>query len=249
MRTVLLLMITLLTAGAQAQNQPKKPTTQPTQSQGVTPAQPTEPQRPYNPLIEHFARKNALANRWNDLEQAKDALYDLITENPSNDSLIYVLAVYYFENRNYISSVLIAQDLLTNNPKNVNLLQLAASGYEAIGLRDKALTNYELVYLQNNNSGVLYKMAVLQFELKKLAESKTNVDILLTKQDIDSMKVTVSDEANKQKEFPLKASILNLKGLLAQQANDKVAAKKAFEEALVLAPDFPMAKQNLAKLK
>ena len=241
MRKVLIFMILLLAVGAQAQNQPKK---------ADTPGQQPQSQRPVNPLTEHFARKNALANRWNDLDQAKDALYDLIAENPRNDSLIYALAVYYYENRQYVSSVLVTQDLLTNNPKNGDLIQLAASGFEALGIKDKALANYESAYLQNNSSALLYKMAVLQYDLKKFTECKTNTDILLTKHDVDSMKVTIGgDGDSKQKEFPLKAAILNLKGLLALQANDKPGAKKAFEESLVLSPDFPLAKQNLAKLK
>src|SRR5258708_37900895 len=80
-------------------------------------------------------------------------------------------------------------------------------------------------------------MAFLQYELKKFVESKTNVDILLTKPDIETMKVTLRDSENKQKDFPFKVSLLNLKGLLAQQAGDKVGAKKAFEESLAMAPD------------
>ena len=246
MRKVFIFMIALLAIGAKAQNQPKKQV----QQQAQPPVSQTQPQRPVNPLTEHFVRKNTLASRWNDLEQAKDALYDLIAENPGNDSLIYSLAVYYYENRQYVSSVLVTQDLLTRNPKDESLLQLAASGYEALGLKDKALANYESIYLQNTSIALLYKMAVLQYDLKKFVESQTNTDILLTKHDIDSMKVTVSGETeSKQKEYPLKASILNLKGLLALQGNDKAGAKKAFEESLVLAPDFPLAKENLAKFK
>ena len=180
---------------------------------------------------------------------ARDALYDLIVEYPGNDSLIYALALDYYNSQKYISTVLIAQDLLARNPKNIEVLQMAASGFEALNLNDKALANYESLYLQNNSSGALYKMAVLQYELKKFVESKTNVDILLTKPDIETMRVTLRDSENKQKEYPFKVSLLNLKGLLAQQAGDKAGAKKAFEESLALAPDFPLAKQNLAKLK
>ena len=256
MKKISIFMITLLAFTAHAQKQPKKPAQQPTQtSQPTQPSQPattsTQPntQPPINPLTEHFAKKNALATRWNDLDQAKDALYDLIAENPGNDSLIYVLSVYYFENRQYVSAVLVAQDLLTNNPKNINLLQLAATCYEALGIKEKALTHYESVYLINSSTAVLYKMSILQYDLKKFAESKTNADILMTKRDLDSLKVTMNDVQNKQKEYPLKASILNIQGLLALQANDKPAAKKAFEAALAVSPDFPLAKENLAKLK
>ena len=245
MRTVSILFFTLAASVAQAQNQGQKPAQKP--SQTVAPQTQTQPQ--VDKLTEHFVRKNSLANRWNDADMARDALYDLIVEYPGNDSLIYALALDYYNSQKYISSVLIAQDLLARNPKNIEVLQMAASGFEALNLNDKALSNYESLYLQNNNSGALYKMAFLQYELKKYVESKTNVDILLTKPDIETMRVTLRDSENKQKEYPFKVSLLNLKGLLAQQAGDKAGAKKAFEESLALAPDFPLAKQNLAKLK
>ena len=243
MKNVSILFFTLAATLAQAQNQGQKPAQKP----AVTPQD--QPSQQIDRLTEHFVRKNTLANRWNDAEIARDALYDLIAEYPGNDSLVYALSLDYYNNQKYISSVLVAQDLLTRNPKNVDLLQLAASSFEALNLNDKALANYESLYLQNNNSGALYKMAVLQYELKKFVESKTNVEILLTKPDIETMKVTLRDSENKQKEYPFKVSLLNLKGLLAQQAGDKAAAKKAFEESLAMAPDFPLAKQNLAKLK
>ena len=245
MRKVSILFFTFAAVVALAQNPAQKPAQKP--SQAVTPQ--TQTQRQVDRLTEHFARKNALANRWNDADMARDALYDLIVEYPGNDSLIYALALEYYNSQKYISSVLIAQDLLARNPKNIEVLQMAASGFEALNLNDKALSNYESLYLQNNNSGALYKMAFLQYELKKYVESKTNVDILLTKPDIESMTVTLRDSENKQKEYPFKVSLLNLKGLLAQQVGDKAGAKKAFEESLSLAPDFPLAKQNLAKLK
>jgi len=207
-----------------------------------------EPQTPQQALIEHFLKKYTLANRWNDQVTAKDALYDLIAESGS-DSLTYNLAVYYYENQQYASSVLISKDLLERAPKNVNLLQIAATCYESLGLKDKALVHYESLYLLTNNTGILYKMAMLQYEIKRYPEAKINVDILLTKPDLDKLKVSVNNAENKGKEYPLKVSVLNMKGLLAAQTGDKILAKKCFEDALAIAPDFPSAKDNLSKLK
>ena len=77
----------------------------------------------------------------------------------------------------------------------------------------------------------------------------TNVDILLTKQDMETMKVSFNDAQNKPKEYPMKVALLNLKGLLKQQLGDNVAAKKLFAEAVAIAPDFAPAKENLVKIK
>lgn len=70
-----------------------------------------------NPLTEHFYKKYVTAIQWNDYDVAKDALYDLIVENPQNDSLIFSLAYYYYQNEKYAPAVLVSQQLLTRNPK------------------------------------------------------------------------------------------------------------------------------------
>jgi hypothetical protein len=66
---------------------------------------------------------------------------------------------------------------------------------------------------------------------------------------LESLKVNYNDANGKQKEFPMKVALLNLKGLLAQDQGDKVSAKKSYDEALAIAPDFAPAKENVAKLK
>jgi hypothetical protein len=77
-RIVIIFLISGLSmaAGAQTQKQPAKaepaktPTTQPAK-QAVS------------PLTEHFYKKYITALQWSDYEVAKDALYDLIIENPA----------------------------------------------------------------------------------------------------------------------------------------------------------------------
>lgn len=243
------LTITLILFAWAALAQKTKPG-QPAQKQTPveTPAKET-PTPQSNPFIDHFFKKYQLALRWNDQVTAKDALYDLIAET-GNDSLAYTLAVYYYQNRTYAPCVLISKDLLVRDPKNVNLLQLSASGFEGLGLQDKALINYETLYLVTNNISVLYKMATLQYDVKRYAECQTNVDFLLTKKDdIDKLKVSVNEADNKVREYPLKAALFNLKGLLAEQAGNKDLAKKSYQEALAVAPEFSLAKENIAKLK
>jgi len=220
----------------------KQPTTTPS-----TAAKPQ--QQEINPLTQHFLRKYSLAAQWNDFEVAKSALYDLIIENPANDSLLFTLAYYYYENRQYAPNLLITQELLARSPKNLNYLEMAAVSGEALGVKDKALQNYETLYLLTNSLETLYKIAFLQYDLKRYNESLTNTDILLGKPEIATEKVYFNDADNKSKEYVMKVAVLNLKGLILQEQGDKAGARKLYEEALVLAPDFVIAKQNLAKLK
>ncbi len=187
--------------------------------------------------------------QWSDGETAKDALYDLIVENQGNDSIIYDLAVYYYQSQKYPSAVLVSQELLKRNPKNTGALEIAAVGYENLGVFDRSLQYYESLYLLLNNSAVLYKMAYLQLRLKRYKECGTSIDILMADTSVDSLKVSYSDGTNKPKEYPMKVALLNLKGMVAQEQDDKVTAKKFYDLALAQAPDFTPAKDNLAKLK
>lgn len=202
-----------------------------------------------NPFVQHYAMKYATAVQWSDYEVAKDALYDLIVLNPGNDSLIYDLAIFYYQNQKYPSAVLVSQELLKRNPKNTGALEIAAAGYESLGVADKSLQSYESLYLLNNNSATLYKMAFLQYRLKRYKECLTSADILMSGKDAETMKITYSDAQNKTKEYSLKVALLNLKGMVAQDQGDKINAKKFYDQALALAPDFALAKDNLSKLK
>jgi tetratricopeptide (TPR) repeat protein len=124
-----------------------------------------------------------------------------------------------------------------------------ALSYESLRIYDRALQNYESLFLLTSSNSMLYKMAVLQYELKRYQETMTNVDILFTKPEADSLKVVFNDAKNQEKEYPLRVALTNLKGMVYQAQGDKVNARKYFEMALKLAPDFVLAKQNLAALK
>jgi tetratricopeptide (TPR) repeat protein len=202
-----------------------------------------------DPLFEHFYRKYVMASRWNDSQAAKDALLDLIILRPKNDSLIYTLAYYYFDNNQFAPAMLIAQDLLARNDKNYRYLELSASSFEALGLLDKALQNYETIYLLSNNTMALYKIAFLQYDLKRYEAGLTNVDILMSRPDVETIKIGFNDANNQPKEYAMKLAVLNLKGLILEAKGDKGGAKKIYEDLIKQVPDFQPALANLAALK
>jgi tetratricopeptide (TPR) repeat protein len=262
MRFIVILMLLISTAGfaqkkkkgkeepAQqppATEQPAPQQTAPQQQQQAQPADtiPTASQI----LTEHFLRKYATAERWNDAELMKSALLDIIVENPGYDSLIAELGYFYYSEQKYASSMLIATDLLRRQPKNINYLEMAATSAQQLGAGEKALENYESLYLINNNIRTLYQVAFLQYQLKRYAECATSIDIIMSKPELATEKATFQDAKGVAKEYPMKASVLNLKGLLLLDQNDKAGAKKAFTDALAIAPDFMLAKANLEKTK
>lgn len=195
-----------------------------------------------------FDNNYRLATRYNDFAEARSSLYSLITIEPQNDSLLYNLAYLYYDNQVYPSAILVCMDLLKLKPNHLGALEMSAVCYENLGIKDKALANYEKLYMATDDVKTLYKMANLQYDLKKYEESAVNVDILMSKNDLDKDSLVFQMDDKKQKEFSLKIATLNLKGLVlaAQGKNDE--AMKAYNDALALAPDFVFAKKNLEKL-
>ncbi|MGK7396312.1 MAG: tetratricopeptide repeat protein [Candidatus Cyclobacteriaceae bacterium M3_2C_046] len=201
-----------------------------------------------SPEFQQQAKVYARSMKYNDFNVAKSALYNLIAMQPQNDSLLFSLAYIYFDNRNYISSVLAAKDLLALNPDNLAALEISAISYENIGAKQKALDDYESLYLKNENVNTLYKIAFLQYELNRHKEAKTNAEILLDKEAVADQKLYFSTGENQQQEIPMMASVYNLLGLITKAQGNKTEAKQHFEKAIEVAPEFELAKNNLNEL-
>ena len=188
-----------------------------------------------------------MALRYNDRAEAKSDLYKLLALEPQNDSLRTTLAYLYFEARQYASNVLICMDVLAQNPQNTGALEMASASYENLGLKDKALENLEKLYVITDDFQTLYRMAFIQYDLEKFHQCDTNVDILMQAPEAEEATVfyTIEEE---EKEFPIKVALMNLKGLVNQELGNDDIARQNFENALKIAPEFNLAKENLDKM-
>jgi tetratricopeptide (TPR) repeat protein len=189
-----------------------------------------------------------LASRYNDVAVAKSALYNMLAIDPSNISLLDSLAYYYFDYQQFAPAIIVAKDILSINPNHLAAIEICATGFENLGIQDQALTYYESLYLKNNDLYNLYKIAFLQFNLKRYKESGTSADIIINNKKSEELKLVFGTGDNKQQEIIMKAAIYNLKGMISKDEGDKANAKKHFEEALKLAPDFYLAKESLRQL-
>ena len=184
------------------------------------------------------------AVKYSDVNAAITALYNICVLEPQNDSILYALAYIYFDNQRYFSATLTLNDVLLLNPNNTQALEMRAVSLEQVGAIDKSLEDYESLYLKANNINFLYKMAILQYQLKRYKESKTNIDIMLTKAESDEIKIYFPDENDVEQEVVLRASLHNLKGLIAKEEGNPTEAKKQFGISLEVQPDFYLAKKN-----
>lgn len=230
--TVLLFVISITTIGRAQENVQEEATNESDKS----------------PIYWLYDAHYRMAMQYSDYQEAKSALYNLVLLEPNNDSLRYNLAYIYFDNNQYPSTILACKDILAINPSHLGALELSAISFENLGLKDKALPHYEKLYMISSNLNSLYKMAFLQFDLKKFAECGVNTDLLLEHKDLPEAKVVFTDKDQQQKEYPMRVAVLNLKGLVNMEEGNNDVAKSAFEAALAIAPDFILASENLAKL-
>ncbi|MGK7388972.1 MAG: tetratricopeptide repeat protein [Candidatus Cyclobacteriaceae bacterium M2_1C_046] len=197
---------------------------------------------------QHYSQIYQRALRYNDISAAKNALYNLVSMYPQNDSLLYSLSVIYFQTQQYASAALTARDVLTLNPNNIGAIELSAISFENIGAQEKAIEAYENLYLQTDDYQALYKMAFLQYEADKLDQALTNADILLNRKESAELTVTFTGPDKQPKDYPIKAAIFNLKGLIAKEQGKTEEARNFFNQALEISPEFTMAKENLNEL-
>ena len=239
--------------GNQKNSEPAKtetPAVQPATPAAQAPAKDTTAALPsINPFLRHFLVKYQVASQFADYDVARDAIYDLLVENAGVDSLLLNLQYLYLENQKYTQGVLVGKAILARDGRNEAALEMTASAFEALNIKDQALSNYETLYLVTNSFPAIYKMAFLQYELKKYPECTASTDIILSRKEADELTATFPVGQDKTKDFKIRVAILNLKGMVARENGDKPTAKKYFEQALALAADFQPAKENLSKLK
>jgi Tfp pilus assembly protein PilF len=154
----------------------------------------------------------------------------------------------FLETGQYPSAAIAATDLEKLNPDHLGGIEVRAVAFENLGVLDKSVDNYEDLYFKTGDFQSLYKVAFLQYQLKRYNESLTNIDVLLEKKEADELTAIFEAADNTEKEYPLKVALYNLKGMNAMGMNDKEAAKQYFQKALELAPDFQLALDNLASL-
>jgi tetratricopeptide (TPR) repeat protein len=199
-------------------------------------------------LYQHYQMKYIFGNKYNDGEVAKDALYSMIAMDPNDDSLKMRLCYYYFDRNQFASSLFVSLDLISRHPGHTDALRINALSYENMGVRDKAVEAYESLYLNTNEIGVLYQLSLLQFELERFNECKTNLDILIKDPQSKALKLNFAKNEKEQQEITLAAAAYNVKGMIEKKLGNKSEAIQFLEKALELDPEFVLASQNLDDL-
>jgi len=207
-----------------------------------------------NPSIDtvELAKKIFIYNaskQYNDPTITRMALYSLLAENPNNVSLRDSLALLYFEQQQYASAALVAQEVVGAVPSDMFAAEIAAISFERLGVKNKALGFYEKLYLDNTDDlNTLYKMGFIKYDLKLYEEASLTAEQLLTHKLTKETKLIFPTADGKGQEVSMEMAAIRLKGMIAAAKGDKVKAKEHFNQVLKAVPTFELIKQQLAEL-
>ena len=185
------------------------------------------------------------AKTYNDPNVAITALYNMVALQPQNVLLKDSLMREYLSLSQWAPTYMISREILAAQPNNNFALEVSCVALQNLGLKQEALNEYESLYLRTDRIDVLYTISFLQFELKNLNESLTNLEILLSNEQTETMMVSVNKNENERQEVFMRAQLNYLKGLVYLDQGKNDLAKSSFNDALNLSPEFENAKEKL----
>lgn len=190
----------------------------------------------------------SLAKKYNDVNTSINALYNMLSIYPNNQAVMDSLAKTYYEYNKYFSAALLSRDIVQLNPSDKLAMEIAALSFDNVGLKDQAVDFYEKMYLEDNNIGVLYRMAFLQYELKRFAEASTSIEIMLESEEAAKQEVYFPINDKENQAVNLKAAVHRLKGMVLEAQGQIEEAKKSYLNALEVQGDFVLAQKQLSEL-
>ena len=201
--------------------------------------------------ISEFDLQNSIykkAKSYNDPSVAINSLYKMIAIQPENVLLKDSLMREYLTISQWAPSYMISREIIAMQPNNLFALEVSCISLQNLGLKQQALNEYESLYLKSDRIDVLYTISFLQFELKNFTESLTNLDILINNSETEEMSVSVSKSDNSVQEVLIRAQLNYLKGLIYLEQSKNEDAKKYFNIALTISPDFQNAIDRLKSI-
>ena len=168
---------------------------------------------------------------------------------PERKDLRDSLALLYFAGERYGQSYVVGEEILKDDPKRNDILEMVAVSKQALGMAKEALADYEKLYAGDSKQiFYLYQIATLQYQLKRYGECVASLDQIIANEASAKQNVNIRNSNNTSQAVPMKAAALNVKGIVAMDLNQESNAKDFFNQALQIFPDFALAKGNLATL-
>ena len=189
-----------------------------------------------------------LALQFNDIQSAKSAVYKMMTIKPANQlGLIDTLSMLFYSDNDFQNCIKTTTLLLKSNPEKLSLFEMRAKSLQRLGYLKESLSDYEILYSKTNQEVFLYEILTSQYQLKRFGEAEQNANKLL-KSNNDTLKVDVQIEQGKFQKVLMKSAVYNIKGVIATEITQVNVAKKMFQQALVVDPNFLLPSNNIKML-
>ena len=182
--------------------------------------------------------------KYNDLQSATNAVYGILTVAPDQTGWKDTLAYLYYNDNRFVQALLVGLEITQKSDTNQNILEIVAISQQNMNLLKESLENYEKLFKMSKSIFHEYKIATLQYALKRFGECGVTIDQILQSKD-SGQEISISDNNRRSQKVPIKAAVLNMRGVIALELNQNDAAKQNFEAALKITPDFELAKNNL----
>jgi tetratricopeptide (TPR) repeat protein len=160
------------------------------------------------------------------------------------DSLVYL----YVSSGMPAQAVVLGRQRLEKTPDNVLLTEMVALAEESTGLLKDALDRYEQLEKKNSNALRQYKIASLQYRLKRFGECQGTVNKLMSNPAADTLVVNILYNDGGSQNVKVKAAALNVLGMAAYELGQLDDAEALFQAALQMDKDFLQPKINLNAL-
>jgi tetratricopeptide (TPR) repeat protein len=159
------------------------------------------------------------------------------------------LALLYYQTNNLRGAYKLAGEINARDAKNLVSLNLLADISGRAGETKTSLEWYEKLCTQNPQAFNLYQLATKQFMLERKKECRESLLKVVADSAQAKQQRTVMDIGNGYTEsVPVLAAAYNMLGVLAFQEKNNAEARKYYNQALAIHPQFVIGKQNLESL-
>ena len=183
-----------------------------------------------------------------DASAAMTSVVSLLTRDSNNTGLYDTLA-QICRNTNNISGILYASaKVLKTQPNNISMLELFAISSSAKGNNRDAIASYNKLFELKKNTRYLLEIALIYYNSKAFADAKQVMSNIINNPSSKTDMTTVPVGEGQSVSVPVLAALYNVLGFDADLGKDSKTATEYYKKALEIAPDFSLAKNNLANV-
>lgn len=199
--------------------------------------------------VNHDSLLTDLISQTGDLDMMLYHLYNKAAKDSTDNSSLEQIAYIYLLQGKYVYCINTCNLLLAKNPAHIKGLEILASAYQGVNQRESAIITYQKLLGYKQHPNTYYQLASLYFEtgndqgcqdyLNKVMRDSTsgNYNVVINFQ--DNQKQTQRQEVN------LLAASYNIVGFLYLKNKQIAEAKKFFNAAIQISPNFVLPKGNL----